>query len=272
MTSPNPERLRATFEEAADLYDRARPGYPPELFDDLASITGLAPGSRVLEIGCGTGQATQALLGRGYDVQAIEVGPNLAAIARRKLAGFASFHVVVGAFETWELPSEAFDAVISATAFHWIDPAVRIGKAADGLRPGGTLAIISTHHIDGGSEQFFREVQACYRRWFPESVGARLPTSLEISQDSVEIDRSGNFGPVTIRRYEWERAYSAGEYVDLLNTYSGHRALDDGARQQLLACITQLMDDRYGGRIVKRYLNELRVAQRRDDAPRRAQA
>src|SRR3954471_21940981 len=44
-------RLRATFDEVAELYDRARPGYPRALLDDLVALARLTPGSRVVEIG-----------------------------------------------------------------------------------------------------------------------------------------------------------------------------------------------------------------------------
>ena len=216
-----------------------------------------------MEIGSGTGQATLPLAKRQYQVTAIEVGPNLAAVARRKLAHFPNVAVTVSAFETWSLPPEPFDAVVSATAFHWLDPSVRVTKAADALRPGGVLAIIATHHIDGGDAQFFIDVQDCYRRWFPENVGLRLPPPAEIPRDAGELEQSGRFEPATFRRYEWEQPYSAQEYLDLLSTYSDHRALEESVRRHLLDCISQLVVGRYGGRIRKRYLNELRIARRR---------
>src|SRR3712207_5907464 len=80
--------LRATFDGAALLYDRVRPGYPEELFDDVVARTGLPRGGRVLEIGCGTGQATVPLARRGYCVLCVELGENLAAVARRNLASY----------------------------------------------------------------------------------------------------------------------------------------------------------------------------------------
>jgi SAM-dependent methyltransferase len=257
MPEISPERLRATFDEAAELYDRARPRYPAEVFDDLADLGGLNPGARVLEIGSGTGIATQPLAERNYQVTAVELGPNLAAVARRKLARFPNVSVTVGAFEDWPLPPEPFDAVVSATAFHWLDPSVRVIKAAEALRLGGTLATIATHHIDGGDAQFFIDVQDCYRG---EGIPRRLPTAADIPRDAGELEHSGRFGPATFRRYEWEQPYSAQEYIDLLSTYSDHRALEERVRRHLLDCIAQLIVGRYGGRIRKRHLNELRIA------------
>ena len=150
MSREHRERRRATFDQDAGLYDRARPGYPPALFDDLAELTGVGAGSRVLEIGPGTGQATLPLAERGCQIMAVELGPDLAAVARRKLARFPGVEIVTAAFEDWPLPAVPFDLVLAATAFHWIDPAARVVKAADALRPGGWLATITTHHSSTG--------------------------------------------------------------------------------------------------------------------------
>ena len=262
-------RLRSTFDQAAELYDRARPRYPPALFDDLAALAGIGPGSRVLEIGPGTGQATVALAERGHRVVAVELGAQLAAVARRNLARFPSVEVVTAAFEDWPLPPEPFDLVLSATAFHWIDPAVRVVKSADALRPGGSLATIATHHVAGGDESFFAQAQACYERWDPETPpgGSRLPAAAGIHSSSDELDGSRRFGPAEFRRYEWELPYTTSGYLEVLLTYSGHRALDPQAQAGLLDCIARLIDTAHGGRITKRYLTELRIAPTLDLSP-----
>jgi protein-L-isoaspartate O-methyltransferase len=109
-------RLRETFDAAAERYDRARPGYPAAMFDDLADLAGVGPGCRVLEIGCGTGQATVPLAQRGCQIVAVELGTSLAAVARRNLVRFPAVAVVVSAFEGWPLPAAPFDMVITATA------------------------------------------------------------------------------------------------------------------------------------------------------------
>jgi SAM-dependent methyltransferase len=171
--------------------------------------------------------------------------------------------VVNAAFESWPLPAERFDAVVAATAFHWIDPAVRVSKTAGALRPGGALAVISTHHVAGGSQRFFADVQRCYERWDPATpTGLRLPSADDVPNGLEEIEAGGRFGDPAFRRYEHEIAYSAAEYRDLLLTYSGHRAMEPDARHGLLACIERLIDEQYGGRIAKRYMNELAVAYR----------
>jgi SAM-dependent methyltransferase len=262
MTQGDRERLRSTFDQAAELYDRARPRYPPALFEDLAKLTGIGPGSRVLEIGPGTGQATVPLAERGCQIVAVELGSQLAAVARRNLARFPAVEVVTAAFEDWSLPSEPFDLVLAATAFHWIDPEVRVDKAAMALRPGGWLATVATHHVADGDESFFAEAQDCYIRWDPATPpeGVALPAAASIPRTSDELDRSRQFGPVQIRRYEWDRSYTTAGYLEVLGTYSAHRDMGPEARAGLLDCIARLIDTRYGGRITKRYLTELRAA------------
>ena len=257
------ERLRETFNLDAELYDRVRPGYPMELFSDLADLAGVGPGCRVLEIGCGTGQLTVPLAKRGCEIVAVDLGSDMAAVASHHLRNYPSVQVIVAPFEDWPLPARPFDVVVSATAFHWLDPAVRVIKSAEALRPDGVLATVATHHIAGGDEDFFVRVQRCYEQWKPSaSTRIQLQAAAEIPMDSEEISRSGRFGPATFQRYEWEKTYSATAYCELLLTYSDHRALASEARQGLLDCVANLIESQYSGQITKRYLTELRLARR----------
>ncbi|MFC6023280.1 class I SAM-dependent methyltransferase [Plantactinospora solaniradicis] len=263
MTDTDRELLRATFGEDAELYDHARPGYPDQVFEDLVRLGGLSPRSRVLEIGCGTGQASRPLARLGGTIIAVELSPELAAVARRNLREFRNVTVEVSPFEHWTPPTTPFDLVISATAFHWIDPAIRVDKAADVLRPGGTLAVVHTEHVAGGTENFFADAQACYEAFDPRTPpGLRLTPAADIPDDPIEVAPSARFGPARFRRYEWEQGYTTGEYLDLLMTYSGHRTLPRPAGDGLLACIANLIDRDHGGQISKRYLTRLTMADR----------
>ena len=115
----------------------------------------------MLELGPGTGQATVPLARRALAVTAVELGSGLAGVLRRRVAAFPAVDVVNAAFEEWE-PAHHFDAVVAATAWHWLDPAVRLRKIEGALRPGGALTVISTHHVAGGDADFFEDVQYCY--------------------------------------------------------------------------------------------------------------
>lgn len=256
------------FTQVAELYDQVRPVYPAQLVAGLAELAGIGPGSRVLEIGPGTGQLTVPLARLGCRLTAVELGPELAAVARRNLAGYPAAEVVVSAFETWPLPDEPYDAVVSATAFHWIDPTIRVAKAAAALRPatargpGGALAVVETHHVAGGTAGFFDEAQVCYQRWDPETPpgGVWLRRAADVPADIAALAEGGWFGSAALRHYEQDITYSRDDYLDVLRTYSGTLAMAPATRDGLLGCLAALIDSRYGGVITKRYLFSLQVA------------
>ena len=259
MSTDDRLRRRARFDTVADLYDRVRPDYPPALFHDLAELAGVGPDTRVLEIGSGTGQATVPLAELGADVLAIELGARMAELTAARLARFDNARVLVADFDTWQPGVAGFDVIFSATAFHWLDPATRLDHTADLLLPGGALATVATHHIAGGTESFFAEVQSYYRRYEPGWRPHRLRPADEIPYDDPG---PGRYGKPVLCRYEWTAGYHTADYLDLLRTYSTTLSLSPPAAEGLLRGIGQLIDGRYGGRISKRYLTELRIARR----------
>jgi SAM-dependent methyltransferase len=95
----------------------------------------------VLEIGCGTGQATLPLAERGLAVTAIELDPELARLATAKLAGFDAVEVITGSFEDWAPEGDVFDAVVAVNSLHWVDSALRYAKPAQLLNFAGALAV-----------------------------------------------------------------------------------------------------------------------------------
>jgi SAM-dependent methyltransferase len=260
------QNLRTTFEEDPELYDRARPKYPAQVFDDLAALAQLPKFARIVEIGCGTGQATLPLAERGYQMTCVELGEQLAALTRRKLWRFPSVEVISSDFETWHPPHGDFDAVVSFTAFHWITPNVRYEKTASLLRDGGMLAVVATQHVlppDG--DDFFADVQRDYEAVVPDEPSTKVGTPSHpdaIPDLSAEISASGFFRNLGARRYLWDVIYTADEYVAVLNTYSGPRAFDDTRRERLFECIHRRVGERPHGKVRKTYLAILNVAQR----------
>jgi ubiquinone/menaquinone biosynthesis C-methylase UbiE len=256
-------RLRATFEEVPEVYDRARPLYPAELFDDLAALAGLEPGSRVLEIGCGTGQATLPLAARGFEVVCVELGEGLAAVARRKLAGFPNVEVVNAVFEEWEAREASFDAVVAFTAFHWVDPEVKYEKASRVLRPGGSLAVTETEHVllEKG-DPFWTEVQADYDAAAPNDRNRPPPRPEEVGDLRAQLEESGLFTGVQVRRYLADVTYSAEEYIAVLDTYSPNRAMEESGRLRLYDLIRRRIEARPSQTVRKTYLFTLNLARR----------
>jgi SAM-dependent methyltransferase len=187
-------------------------------------------------------------------------------IARKNLLPYTSVEVISADFELWEPARGDFDAVVAFTAFHWIAPDVRYAKAASLLRDRGTLGLVTTEHVlppDG--DNFFIDVQEDYEAVVPDDPATRAggPKPPETIPDlSEEISASGHFRNVAARRYLWDVVYTANEYIDVLNTYSGHRAFDEGTRERLLARIHRRAEARPGGRVRKTYLAMLNVAER----------
>ena len=152
LSGAEARRYGTVFDEVADEYDRTRPMYPDALVDRACEVAGLGPGDPVLEIGCGTGQLTRSLIGRGLRVTAVEPGGNLMRLAGQNLAGAGagpgSVEFVNARFEDAALPGGYFRAVFSASALHWVDPAVGWRKIAGVLAAGGTLALLSYFGVD----------------------------------------------------------------------------------------------------------------------------
>jgi SAM-dependent methyltransferase len=259
--------LRMSFDTAADLYQRARPEYPEALLDALIEGAGLHAGDRLLEIGCATGKATLPLARHGFRITCVELGPALAAAARRNLSDFPDVEVVESAFETFDPPtSDRFDLVFAATAWHWLDPAIRYQRAWELLVPGAHLAFWSATHVfpeDG--DPFFAELQDVY-----DEIGEGLPEDVvrprpgELPDEREEIERSGLFDDVVVRHFDWEVVYDAEGYLQLLDTFSGHIAMEPWQRDRLHSEIRRRLGKRRDGRVRRGWGAVLHVARRRD--------
>ncbi|MGW0613345.1 class I SAM-dependent methyltransferase [Streptomyces sp. NPDC002788] len=138
-TAPTRSTRAHSFNAAAAQYAANRPTYPAGLFDAVEALTGhpLA-GTRVADIGAGTGIATALLHARGAHVIAVEPGDGMAAQFRRTLPGIP---VIRGTGDDVPLADASVDLVTYAQAWHWTDPARSVPEALRVLRPGGALAL-----------------------------------------------------------------------------------------------------------------------------------
>lgn len=252
------EYLRTTFNNSAGWYDRIRPGYPEALIADVITLSAIPAGGRILEIGCGTGKATEMFASRGYAMVCLDIGPDLAAVAAQKFRESANIQIVVSSFEEWEPDGRLFDMVIAATSFHWVDSEIAYVKSATVLKPNGSLAVFSNTHIRQ-DEGFFLRVQDVYRASAPSMMGAATSTKRRCGEPAGMT----LFGEPIVRRYQWTAEYSAKEYIDLLGTYSDHISLPAAERRDLFSGIADLIDREYGGRVLKHYETVLRLQRKR---------
>jgi SAM-dependent methyltransferase len=263
MADGDRDTLKRTFDQDAELYDKARPDYPEQIFDDLFALGGLASDAAVLELGCGTGQATRHLARRGGSVVCIELGASLAAVARRNLESFPRVGVITSDFESWEPRESRFDVVFAASSWHWLDPELRYAKAARVLKPTGILAIVDNGHaFPDGFDPFFTEIQRCYEAIGEPHLEWPPPRPEDEPDRREEIERTGLFEVVGVKRQVWPVDYSADTYIDVLNTYSGHIAWEQSKRDQLYAEVRRLIAQRPDSRIRKHYLSILQVCRR----------
>jgi ubiquinone/menaquinone biosynthesis C-methylase UbiE len=174
-------RYAQVFDDVAEEYDRERRGYPDQLIDAACERGGLRVGDAVVEVGCGTGLLTAGLLSRGLQVDAVDPGPNMIRLARRRVGEGAAVRFHQGTFEEVALPADSFAAVFSATAFHWVEPEVGWARAAGllapggMLTPGGMLALLQHCEVwDASTVEDWRALHAALTKVAPE-IGARWP-------------------------------------------------------------------------------------------------
>jgi SAM-dependent methyltransferase len=267
------EDHRATarlFDEVPELYDRVRPTYPEDLFADLAEITGIHQSAPVLEVGCGTGQATQSLAAHGYSVTAVEQGPGMIAVARQRLEGTPSVVLENSTFEDWDDQGRRFDLLLAAASWHWVDPAVGWPKAHGVLRPGGWMALIGNTVVRRpGEAEMYAETADLHERYCPGNPDWGHPPL----EDEVRATTQGwgmvedpgpLFGPTTVKWYPAVQWVDGTGLADLLRTASIYRRLTAEVREPLLSAIAERIRTRLGDRVPRRYLAGLRAGQRSD--------
>lgn len=248
------DERRLSFGEAAEQYDRARPTYPAAV---IGAVCEGADVRRVLDVGCGTGIASQLFLDRGCEVVGVEPDARMAAVARRR-----GVSVVVAPFEAFSPPAEPFDVVASAQAWHWVDQDIGPARAADALGQGGRLALISNGYERG---ELRDELSAVYRQHAPELLAKTFVLgrpALSLGEAHADpIVACGRFGPVEERSFAWERTYSRDEWLDQLPTHSDHRMLPPDVLGRLLQHIGDVIDAN-GATITIGHTTELLLAAR----------
>jgi SAM-dependent methyltransferase len=274
MADPNRRRLGRVFNEVPELYDRVRPGYPDQLFAGLATITGMDRRSSVLEVGCGTGQATRSLAALRCSVTAIEPGEGMAALARQRIAAFGNVNVETSTFEDWDDRGRRFDVLVAASAWHWVDPSIGRPRAHDVLHPGGWMALLGYVVVRRpGEPEVYAETADLHERFSSGNPGwghPPLEDEVRTTDDGWGLveDPGGLFGPTIMCWYPTVQWFNGEGFADLLRSTSLYRRLDRDVREPLLDAIAERICTRMGDRAARRYLSVLRIGQRAETARR----
>ncbi len=222
--------LERTFNTVYTEYDKWRPTYVAELYDDIFAAKEINHLSKVLEIGIGTGQATLPILETKCCLTAIELGDRLAQFTQQKFRNYQSFTIKTMAFQDFECPSNTFDLIHSATAFHWIPEEIGYTKVFEILKPGGVFARFANHpYKDKGNEALHVAMQKVYQQYMPgSSIGAEYSES--DAKNFADISRKYGFVDVSYKLYRRTRTFTARDYISLLGTYSDHIAIEEQKR------------------------------------------
>jgi SAM-dependent methyltransferase len=227
------------FGADAGRYDRARPTYPADL---VGRIIAASPGRDVLDVGCGTGIAARLFQAAGCRVLGVDPDPRMAELARQ-----GGTEVEVAKFEDWESAGRTFDAVIAAQAWHWVDPAAGVAKAAAVLRPGGRLAVFwNAFEPPKDLRAAFAEV---FRRVLPDSAARGFWDRPAVetyragcARVADAVRQAGGFGEPEEWLSRWERPYTRDEWLDLVPTTGGFTQHPEAIQAELLDSLGAAVD------------------------------
>ena len=216
--------LRKVFDTIPEQFDRYRPRYTPALFADLIEYAALSPKKTVLELGPGTGQATEPILQTGCDYHAIELGEHLYETMCRNFGARDNFHIVCDDFITHDFGTQKFDLIYSAATIQWIPEEIAYPKVFGLLNPGGVLAMMLTlGDYRTPNEVLYQEIQKVYSAYF------RPETEYHQRFGYTNAPKYG-FASVERLEYPGTRILTADEYVALSGTHCDHLVIPEPYR------------------------------------------
>jgi SAM-dependent methyltransferase len=244
----------AGFSASADLYERARPSYPPEAVGWLAERVELRPGRTVVDVGAGTGKLTRLLVPTGARVIAVEPLP---AMLEKLTEAAPAAQAILGTAEQLPLPDACVDVITVAQALHWFDQELALPEFRRVLRPGGRVALV------WNSRDLEDPLQVALGRLL-EPARDRVPAQ----RDNVwraPFERSPLFGPLEVRRFPFEQQFTADDLCDRVGSTSFVAAMEPGERESLLSSVRALVDG-VPEPFPFRYVSEIFVAEAADRA------
>jgi SAM-dependent methyltransferase len=210
----------ASFDRAADVYERARPEYPAEAVDWLLP----AGAQTVLDLGAGTGKLTRALFARGLEVYAVDPAPKM---LDQLSASLPKAIVRVGTAEDIPLADASVDAVFAAQAWHWVDQSAALPQVARVLRPGGTLGLIWNVRDESVP-------------WIRRLTEVMHGSEAESFVESGRIER-GPFGEIESSTVEWSREMTPAGLIDLVRSRSYFITASVEEQAAILAALDDLL-------------------------------
>jgi len=236
-------------------FDAWRTRYCDACFADVIAYAGLDAGKTVLEIGPGTGQATEPILKTGCEYLAIELGENFTEAMKERFGHYPNFNIVGGDFETYDFKGQKFDLIYSAATIQWIPEAVGFPKVYDLLKSGGTFAMMSTStDYRSADEALYAEIQKVYDLYFhPET-----PYTCHLEKEHV-LDYG--FTDPKHREYRDTRVYNADEFISWTMIMAPHLTLPEPDRSHFIEGVRKAILS-FGNRITLYDTTDLYLARK----------
>jgi SAM-dependent methyltransferase len=249
---------RRTYGADAAGYREGRPDYPPRVYEVLRSRCGVGAGSRVLEIGPGSGLVTRHLVDLGADVVAVEPDQGFAEYLSRSMPGV---RVLRGPFEQADV-GDSFDAVVAATSFHWLEQAAALRKVGGLLRSGGWAAIWWTVFSDPSRDDPLVSEATALLGFEPGNQRAGTAFQLDADARCEDLRRGAGLVDVAGELIASDVAMNAGHVRALFDSMITVRQLPDELRTRVLDTLTGLVNDRFGGVCVRPHVTPLYVGRK----------
>lgn len=257
------EQKKTWYSPAADAYNKVRPRYPKELIDRVVELTQLSPDATILEVGCGPGNATVAFARVGCSMICLEPNQDFCRLARQNCTQYPNVEIRNTSFEEWELETKKFDAVLAATAIHWISPEIAYPKAAGALKDDGFL-ILLWNIVPEHSYEMYQVLHEVYETYAPSLARYEGRETQEENLRSLGeiVVNSGKFRDLVSEQVAFEVTYSTDDYLTLLSTLSPYLKLEPQTRDSLFEALREKVDKNFGGNIQLSHLSAFHIAQK----------
>jgi SAM-dependent methyltransferase len=250
---------RRVFGQDPAGYQRGRPGHPDRVYEVLEERCGLKPGTSVLEVGPGTGQATRRLLELGAD-PLVAVEPDAALVEFLPSVTDGKPEIIESTLEDAKLSQAAFDLAVAASSFHWVDAERGLAVIFRALRPGGWWAMWWTHFGDSTRPDHFRDALDPVVKGLPSSPGARgFSRDPELGLHALAKAGLESAEHEVVR---WSNEWDTPGIRALFATFSPIARLEPSRRDAILDEVARIAEDEFGGKVVKPVRTMLYTARR----------